>query len=176
MSKNPIRPPLLPREEFDDVLNMLAIPLGMKLQLITQRVALRPADLTLQQWRFMLCLARNGDLHLRRLTRMAALDPAHASRAATQLVKRGFVSARKNPDDNRQRVFSLTPGGRDMVRAVWPRSKAPSMEIRGLYTDAEFALFKEFMARAISHAEEILDAPAPVRGADTLPCDADDAA
>jgi len=153
--------PLIPESDFEDVLNMLAIPLGMKLQLITQRLAVRPANLTLLEWRFLLSLARFGDSYLRQLTRRAALDPAHASRTAAQLRKRGLVDQRTDPDDNRKRLFSLTKEGADVVGKVWPEIRRYTLGIRALYTDQEFTQLKSLLQRAVDRADALLEESDP---------------
>ncbi len=142
---------------FDDFLNVYAIQLASKLQLLIQRKVLRPAGVSLQEWRILFSLARYGDSHLRLLSERGAMDVAHASRTATQLEQKGLVCRRDDPADQRRRLVILTPAGRLLFNRLWPEARRISDQVGRVYTAAEFKKLKSLLKRALHHAGELLE-------------------
>ncbi|MDC0739321.1 MarR family transcriptional regulator [Cognatishimia sp. SS12] len=148
--------PIVSDDDFDDFINVRALKMAVKLQLLMQRRALRPARLQLQEWRILLSLARHGDQHLRAITERAALDPAHASRTAARLLKRGLILRSQDRADKRRHVLSLTPAGIAMVEEIWPTAQGITQEFRALFSDREFQDFKSLLDRSIGLADQLL--------------------
>ncbi len=147
---------LIPEEEIEDAMNFLVVPLATRLQLITVRHVLRPADLGLQHWRIVLTLARYGDMHLGKLTNLTSLDPAHASRVAADLESRDLISRRPDPEDSRKRLLSLTNAGANLMTQIWPRYHSKTKSLREIFTDDEYWMLRRLMTRAIAKADKLL--------------------
>ncbi|WP_271845476.1 MarR family winged helix-turn-helix transcriptional regulator [Cognatishimia sp. SS12] len=145
--------PLITEGDIDDYLNIRAVQMSNRLQLMVQRRALRPAGLPLQDWRIIVSLARYGSSHLRHITQRASLDPAHASRAASNLEKQGLITRRVDPNDSRRRLLSLTSAGEEMFWKIWNESMAMSQEINALFSKDELQSLKSYLDRVIHFAD-----------------------
>lgn len=143
-------------DRFDNLLNIRASRLSSKLQLISQRRVLRPAGVQLMNWRIMVNLHRLGHSHLSQITKKTSLDPAHASRAVSQMERDGLVARRVDGRDNRRRELSLTPKGREIVDRLWPQIEAIGNEVRTSFNDDEFNALKLMMDRAIAKVDAML--------------------
>lgn len=59
-----------------------------------------------------------GELTSADLARREVVTPQAANLAVTDLLRRGLVTRRTDPDDGRRRLLSLTGAGRDLIHAV----------------------------------------------------------
>lgn len=151
--------PLIPEDAFDDILNIRVLRLASKLSLIFVRETLRPAGLSVQEWRILVSLAQMGDSHLRALARKASLDSAHASRVASHMVSRGLIARHPDTRDQRRIVFSITKAGAEVFFRIWPRAKDLAGEFRQIYSAEEFTVLLTLIDRAVEHADTLLERP-----------------
>jgi DNA-binding MarR family transcriptional regulator len=75
------------------------------------------ADMTLPQI-IILGLLQQGPQTVSRLSEMIQLTPGAVSRLVDRMVRKGLVSRREGNDDRRQKMLSLTPGGRRLRERV----------------------------------------------------------
>lgn len=148
--------PLLPEEQVDDFLNIRVVRLATKLQRLMLRRALRDADLPVLEWRLMFELAQGGENHLRQITQNRSLDPAHTSRAAALLERKGLISRRDDPADHRRKLLSLTAAGRALVIHIWTEAQTLSASLKSEFSEQEFATFKQLLDRAHVQADTLL--------------------
>lgn len=73
---------------------------------------------TLPQWRVVAQLGVTVTGTVRSLADGAAVDRAEISRATRELLRRGLLSRREDPDDKRSPQFRLTPSGRALFRSI----------------------------------------------------------
>ena len=78
-----------------------------------------PHNLSIQEWRALLNLAKFGDCHVRELARLARIDPSHLAKAVSPLEARGLVFSRHDEKDGRRKRLTATPAGHDLVAVVW---------------------------------------------------------
>lgn len=139
---------LITPDEIDQILNIRIIRLASKLSLIFQRETLRPRGIQVQQWRLLVSLSLNGELHLRSLARDASQDPAHTSRVVKSMIGKGWINSRPDEEDQRRIQYKLTDNGAAIVQDVWPHAKALANDMAGLFGESEFEQFKGMLDKA----------------------------
>ncbi len=149
------------QREESRIFNVPIRRLAARLQTLVQRGVLRPHGVTIQEWRVMWSLAREGDTHLRELARRASVDAAHASRLLKKLESRNLISRATDPTDSRRTMFHITEEGRQFYELVRPKAVAVSDEFRNLYTATEYQTMMSLIDRALLRADELLDKDVP---------------
>ena len=88
------------------------------------RIALKPFDLSIHQWRVLLMIRLNGPQSIGDISAATVMGQSTITRVADQLEKAGL--ARRAPMENNYRVvlLSLTDSGEEMVRRVIPHTLA----------------------------------------------------
>ena len=79
-----------------------------------------PHDLTAPQFATLARLYERGSLSQNLLGRLVAMEPANIRDVVLRLKKRRLVMTRRDPDDGRLIVASLTPSGMSLVRELLP--------------------------------------------------------
>lgn len=103
--------------------------IGERLQADTQRI-MDGLEVPLQasQYPILAALDRHGDLPIGALAAAVGITQPGATRSVGQLVRIGMVRSAPGPEDQRQRIVSLTRKGQEQVafarRHVWPRVEA----------------------------------------------------
>lgn len=147
--------------DFDDFLNIAMSRATRRLQLMFQREVLRPEDLTIQEWRVLLNLARHGGCHLRELSRLASWDASHVGKAALALEKKGLVSRSDDSRDGRRKRLAVTAPGRAAVGRVWPRALALSARVEAGIGKTRYRALKAALAAILALEDEAISgAPA----------------
>ncbi len=144
---------LITKDEIDQILNIRILRLASKLSLIFQRESLRPAGVSVQQWRVLVSLAQYGELHLRLLARHSAQDPAHTSRVVKTMISKGWVESRDDMQDKRRIQYDLTRDGIKIVEKIWPDAKLLAADISNIFSDTEFVQLKNLLDRANASCE-----------------------
>ncbi len=88
------------------------------------RPMLAAHDVTEQQWRVVRVLHENGETDAKTLARGACVLAPSLTRMLRALEIRGFIAARKDPQDKRRTLISLTPAGLAFLGSVAPQSAA----------------------------------------------------
>jgi DNA-binding MarR family transcriptional regulator len=101
-------------------LNVRITRTAARLSVLFQREALRPNNLSLQEWRVLLNLAKLGNCHLRELSRISTVDPSHASRVTKALEERNLIRRFPDADDSRRMRLTVTVEGHAMIDQIWP--------------------------------------------------------
>ena len=88
------------------------------------RIALKPFDLSIHQWRVLLMIRLNGPQSIGDISAATVMGQSTITRVADQLEKAGLAS--RAPMENNYRVvlLSLTESGEDMIRRVIPHTLA----------------------------------------------------
>lgn len=108
--------------------------LGEQLQSDTQALldALDPA-VPSGQHPFLAALDRLGPLTVGDLAQALGVSQPGVTRTVARLVERGLVEAKPGPEDQRQKIVSLTAAGRQLVETarseLWPRIDAAVTEL-----------------------------------------------
>lgn len=79
--------------------------------------------LTLVQYRALLWLAEHGPMKVGSLAEATGIHASTATRLCDRLVDKGLIERTTHPDDRREVVLRLTPGGLDIVHVVTERRR-----------------------------------------------------
>ncbi|MEJ6689931.1 MAG: MarR family winged helix-turn-helix transcriptional regulator [Paracoccaceae bacterium] len=148
---------LITPEEIDQILNVRILKLASKLSLIFQRETLRPRGIDVQQWRILVSLSLNGEMHQRSLAHHSTQDPAHTSRVVKAMIAKGWIESRSDEHDQRKILYSLTQTAAEIVKEVWPHAKQIGADVGGLFSEDEFQHLKKMLDRATAFCEDRLE-------------------
>jgi DNA-binding MarR family transcriptional regulator len=79
-----------------------------------------PHDLTAPQFATLARLYERGTLSQNLLGRLVAMEPANIRDVVLRLKKRRLIMTRRDPDDGRMVLVSLTPSGGSLVEQLLP--------------------------------------------------------
>lgn len=82
----------------------------------------------------------HGDSTMAQIVRVGQIDKAQVSRAVKPSIKKGYLTARGNPDDQRQSILNLTSEGRAAHAHVRPHMRAHQHALMADLSEAEIAL------------------------------------
>ena len=154
--------PLVPYTEASRLLfNIPVIRLASRLSTLVQRDVLEPSGLKTAEWRILFNLVVTGDTHLRQIARYSSTDASYVSRILARLEKEGLVRRYADMRDARRTRFAATEKGQALIDALLPEVTELSDGFRSLFTDEELLLFQSMLERAIDHANDLIEAPAP---------------
>lgn len=77
-------------------------------------------NLTLKMWRVLSVLAEFGELRLRDIAHLTAIDNSTLSRLVSSLHKRRLLARRRSLRNKREVVITLTPKGREHMEMLIP--------------------------------------------------------
>ena len=149
--------PLLTDIEVDDFVIIRAVAFANKIQRVMLRDVLSEHDMPVLEWRILFSIARFGDCHLAHIVEKTSLDPAHGSRAAASLEKRGMIRRTPDPEDGRRKVLSMTPLGRAKFDEIWPPAKALIKRVTDEIDPDDFTQFKRLLDRVNELASPLLE-------------------
>ena len=78
--------------------------------------------ISIPEWRILARLAEHDAQNSRCLGQVTFMDKSKVSRAVKQLDSKGYLSKRKDRDDNRVTYLSLTKAGRRLYHEIVPRA------------------------------------------------------
>lgn len=108
-------------------------------QLLLERITavLRPWDLTFARYETLRVLAftRSGEMSMARLGSLLQVHPTSVTSAVTRLERQGFVERRRDSEDRRIVLASITPQGRAVVESATAGLNAEVFAGLGLTSD-----------------------------------------
>lgn len=147
---------LVPSDQVDDFIILRAVAFTSKIRQAVTRDVLAREDLPLIEWRLMFSVARFGTCHLAHITRHTSLDPAHGSRAAAALEKKGLIERHDDPDNRRRKLISLTPMGKELFNRIWPSAQEMIRQITDHLSPDDFETLKRLLDILNSVADPVL--------------------
>lgn len=102
-------------------------------------------------------LRRSGPGSQAALARVMVIDPAAMVRLVDALVARGWALRTASEGDRRQKLVSLTAGGRRILKALDAPFEAFEARVEGALTDAERRAFRSIVQKLVA----ALEAPEP---------------
>lgn len=148
---------LIAPDLVDDFIIVRATAFTSKVQRAMSRDVLRKENLPALEWRLLFSVARFGTCHLAYITQRTSIDPAHGSRAAAALEKKGLIHRGDDPENKRRKLISLTPSGVALFEKVWPRAQENIKSITDQLEPEDFTALKRLLDLINVAAEPLLD-------------------
>lgn len=146
---------LVSPEQVDDFIILRARAFTSTIRRAVIRDVLRDEDLALLEWQLMFSVARFGSCHLAHITRRTSIDPAHGSRAAAALERKGLITRHDDPENRRRKLISLTPEGIEVFERVWPRARENVKRVTDQLDREDFASLKRLLDLLNAAAEPL---------------------
>jgi DNA-binding MarR family transcriptional regulator len=120
----PHRPPK--EEGHYDLEKSIGYVLNRAAQIVAAKFsdALKPHDISLQDWRILAALSELGNQTVSELADHTGAELSYLSRSVVVLVGRGLVERGQSETDKRAASVSLTNLGLDLVRELAPRARS----------------------------------------------------
>ena len=150
---------IIPADEVDDFIILNARVFTSKVRRAIIRDVLNDENLPILEWQLLHSIARFGSCHLGFITRHTSIDPAHGSRAAAALEKKGLITRREDPENKRRKLISLTSAGKKTIERVWPRAYSLVRSVTDQLDPADFAHLKRLLNLLGTAADSLTIAP-----------------
>jgi DNA-binding MarR family transcriptional regulator len=85
---------------------------------IAHSLAVADSQVTLPQLRILVMVNDSGPLNMSAVADGLGVNPSNASRTCQRLVRADLLDRRDDPDDRRNVLLTLTPGGRRLVTSM----------------------------------------------------------
>ncbi len=136
---------LIPPEQVDDFIILRARKLTSSVRRYLTRNVLQDENLPILEWELLFSIARFGSCHVAFVTKHTSIDPAHGSRAASALEKKGLISRSEDPLNKRRKLMSLTPLGVETLERIWPKAQQVTTKLTDRLTPEEFGELKRLL-------------------------------
>jgi DNA-binding MarR family transcriptional regulator len=150
----------------DDLLNYRLSCLLASSGAMTTRLCEGRYGITRREWRLVALLAAHGAMSPSELAQRAHLERARTSRWITELVAKGLVRRRTDPDDRRRAELELSEAGRRLYEELFPQSVGFHQQVLAALSPAERDAFDAAVAKLTENAERIAAAKPVAEKAD----------
>lgn len=117
--------------DADEIASMLRLSLGLFVRRLKQSI--EPDELTTPELSALSRLERGGPATVSDLARAEQITPQGVTTTVSNLQERGFVARRRDPNDRRRVLMSMTEAGRE---ALGSKRSAMTRQIAKVLTDA----------------------------------------
>lgn len=148
---------LIPQEQIDNFIIIRARSFTSKVRRAMTHDVLQAENLPILEWQLLFSVARFGSCHLAYITRRTSIDPAHGSRAAAALEKKGLITRREDPENKRRKLISLTPSGVETFERIWPQARQNIKRVTDQLEPEDFAELKRLFDLLNTAAEKLVD-------------------
>ena len=128
---------------------------------VVTRDVLQDEDLPILEWQLLFSVARFGSCHLAYITRRTSIDPAHGSRAAAVLERKGLITRREDPENKRRKLISLTPSGIECFERIWPQARQTLKSVTDQLNPRDFEELKRLLDLLNAAVEQLVDPDGP---------------
>lgn len=136
---------IIPAEQVDDFVILRARAFTSAIRRSLTNEILKQEKLSVLEWKLLFSVARFGSCHLAYVTQHTSIDPAHGSRAAAALEKKGLIERSEDPDNRRRKLISLTSQGMQVFERIWPKARENVARRTARLTRAEVQEFKRLL-------------------------------
>jgi DNA-binding MarR family transcriptional regulator len=136
---------LLRPEQTDDFIILRARAFTSTVRRVLTRDVLQTENLPVLEWQLLFSVARFGTCHLAYITQRTSIDPAHGSRAASALEKKGLITRSEDQENRRRKLISLTPKGVETFQRIWPKARQVTATMTDKLNPQEFKEFKRLL-------------------------------
>ena len=116
--------------------------------------ALRPVDLRITQYSILSALASQGEARVRDLASRLLLEETTLTRSLRPLELQGWIGIRPGID-RRERLLSVTPAGRDLLKKARPLWKSAQDRMRDSLSPTTWDGLFHTLPRVAEAAEQI---------------------
>lgn len=148
---------LIPAADVDDFIILRMRDFTSKTRHLVTQTVLADEDLPLLEWQLLFSVARFGTCHLAHITRHTSIDPAHGSRAAAALEKKGLISRTDDVNNRRRKLISLTPKGVNSFERIWPRAQYLISVVEDSLDRSEFQELKRLLDKSNQALEKMME-------------------
>ncbi len=151
----------IPPEQIDNFIILRARSFTSKMRRVVTRDVLQDENLPILEWQLLFSVARFGSCHLAYITRRTSIDPAHGSRAAAALERKGLITRQEDPANKRRKLISLTPSGIECFERIWPRARQTLKQVTDQLSPDDFEELKRLLDLLSAAAERLVDPDTP---------------
>lgn len=149
----------------DDLLNYRLLRLFSLAGAPVVRLCEGRYGITRREFRLLSLVVDNGPMSPSRLSELAHLDAARASRVVAVLIKKQLVKREVRDSDRRHAVVAATPAGRELHRQLFPQIAKINAQLVEVLDPGQVAALDEILdvlTRHAAHLNEtlVLDASA----------------
>jgi len=112
-------------------------------------------DLSRDEWRVLAALAETGTMKTRDAALYATLDKMQVSRAVAGLERAGLIDREEDAGDRRNRILTLTPAGRALLRRLTPMVQAREDFLLEALEPEELAVLDRAIDRLLERARQL---------------------
>jgi DNA-binding MarR family transcriptional regulator len=112
-------------------------------------------SLHINEWRIIMMLASMGEAASHELCEVTGLHPMNVSRSVASLREAGRVSERRDPNNLRRKIISLTPQGWALYRALIPHVQKMAAFLFASLSDSEIDQFGKMIDKLIERLEPL---------------------
>ncbi|WP_198304297.1 MarR family winged helix-turn-helix transcriptional regulator [Arcobacter vandammei] len=77
-------------------------------------------NLTFNQFKVLEVLYHLGDLNIGTITKLTSSTPGNTTVVVKNLLRDGFISSKKDPNDNRASILSISQNGSEVMERIFP--------------------------------------------------------
>ncbi len=118
-----------------------------------ERTVLAPHDLTWTGWVVLWVVWIWGDIETRHVAAEAGISKGTLTGVVGTLEKRGLLTRRTHPDDARRVLVALTPKGRKLMVALFPKFNAEEAFVTSALSTSETTAMARSLRKVVSQVE-----------------------
>lgn len=116
--------------------------------------ALFPFNVSIPEWKLLGQLHENGKVKLSILAELLSYDPPMVTKLVKQLEKKGMVKREQDTIDERAKIITITPQGKDLIEKAEPEiKKVMSSMLQGISRD-ELITYLKVLTAIVSNTQE----------------------
>ena len=148
------------RIDPDEHAAFMLVSIANRVSASASQAYMRHFGIGVMEWRVLGMLAGRPGVTAKAIGLLSGVDKSSISRATQALVKRGYVEAQEDADDNRRALLALTPSGKALHDRIIVSSMAREARLLDGFSDEERRAFFGFLKRVAANIP-LVDAQDP---------------
>ena len=140
----------------------MVVSIANRVSASASQAYMRHFGIGVMEWRVVGMLAGRPGVTAKAIGHLSGVDKSSISRATSALIKRGYVEAREDADDNRRALLSLTAAGKALHDRVIISSMAREERLLDGFSDQERRALFDFLKRVAGNIP-LVDAQDPAK-------------
>ena len=138
----------------------MVVSIANRVSASASQAYMRHFGIGVMEWRVVGMLAGRPGVTAKAIGHLSGVDKSSISRATSALIKRGYVEAHEDAEDNRRALLSLTPAGKALHDRIIVSSIAREARLLDGFSDEERRVFFDFLKRVAGNIP-LVDAQDP---------------